>query len=226
LPRWNIFVDFPYEYRVQRVNEESPHHQNETFSHPGDLHLRTNYLWKNTVFGPGWRIYTGGGVIIPTGTSYPRDVFAPAADTIPHSHIVSGGGNYQVSLHGEMYYRSEFPVAPGMIFNVRFPLWNPENEYSPGTGWSLLWVNYVQSIRILSSIPRVDLLVSGQSPESWGNYQWPNSGGWKVDAQVGWITELSNFWTGVVGLSFPVYRNFLGSQLSGLHLNVTVRYLF
>lgn len=225
-PRWNGFLDIPYEYRVQRVDEESPHHQNETLSAPGDLHLRMNYLWENSVFGPGWRIYTGAGMILPTGSSYDSNVFAPEADSVFHSHMVSGLGNYQLSLRGEIYYRPDFPVAAGLLLNGRIPVWNPNNPYSPGGGWSVLWANYIQSIRILSSIPRINFLVSGQTPESWGNRQWPNSGGWKVDMQAGWTTEFTDYWTGLVEFSLPVYQNFSGSQLSGTNIQITLRYVF
>ena len=225
-PRWNGFVEIPYEYRVQRVDEESPHHQNETLAAPGDLHLRLNYLWENTVFGPGWRIYTGTGLILPTGSSYHLNVFAPEADSVYHSHIVSGLGNYQVSVRGEVYYRSDFPVASGLILNGRIPAWNAGNAYSPGIGWSVLWANYFQSVRIFKSIPRVNLLFSGQTPESWAQQLWPNSGGWQIDVQAGWTTEFSNFWTGAFEVSVPIYQNFRGSQLAGTHVHVTFRYVF
>ncbi|HKJ67233.1 MAG TPA: hypothetical protein VKA68_04700 [bacterium] len=225
-PRWNGFFDIPYEYRVQRVDDESPHHQNETLAAPGDLHLRVNYLWENSVFGPGWRIYTGAGLILPTGSSYNSNVFVPEADSVFHSHMVTGLGNYQMTFRCEIYYRSNFPVAGGLILNGRFPVWISENTYSLGTGWSVLWANYLQSLRILASVPRLNLLVSAQIQESWGSQEWPNSGGWKIDAQVGWITELSENWTGAFEVSVPIYQNFQGSQLSGTGMNVTIRYIF
>ncbi|MCF7805993.1 MAG: hypothetical protein K9N46_16905 [Candidatus Marinimicrobia bacterium] len=225
-PHWNGFLDLPYEYRVQRVNEESPHHQNETLSAPGDVHLRINYLWKNRVFGPGWRLYSGAGLILPTGSAYESNVFAPEADSVFHSHMVSGLGNYQFSMQGEAYYRSNFPVATGLVVNGRFPLWNPETAYSPGIEWSVLWTNYLHAIQVFSSVPRFNILVSGRTAESWSGDQWPNSGGWKFDIQGGWTTEISEFWAALFEVNIPVWQNYRGTQLSGVHATVTVRYLF
>jgi len=183
-----------------------------------------NYLWKNDLFGPGWRIYTGIGIQVPSGTSYPWDVFSTQADSVPHSHLVTGDGNYQLLLRTELFHRSDFPVATGLFMRVRIPLFNPTTAYFPGDGLTFLWENYLQSVHLFDSTPLIGLVFRGRSAEKWGEERWPNSGGVQLDLKAGWITEFSESWAGVLEWRIPLTARLTGAQLTGYSVGVSLRH--
>ena len=113
---WNLSVDVMTGIRsMDFYRDANIHHRDENKKGMGDTRITLRHLVENTTFGPGQRIFIGGGLVLPSSNSLTENPFALGSEGKEHSHFNLSEG--VVKGHAEFQYfrRSEGSIFPGGV---------------------------------------------------------------------------------------------------------------
>ena len=109
---WNIETSLNFGIRgMDFIGKENDHHRDESKAGLGDIRLILRYLSSNVSFGPGTRLFFGGGVIIPSDNTVKKNPFKKPLEKHTHFDISEGA----FKLVGEIQYfkRDTLPIVKG-----------------------------------------------------------------------------------------------------------------
>lgn len=144
--KWNLMVTSTLGLRMMNwdLSDESIHHRSETSlsefdnasgSILGDSKIILRYLVKNTGLKNGYRIYTGGGLTIPSNSVLTSDpYFLNGNEPTKHRHFSLSNGTYNYILESQIYYKRNFnPTFYGGFLVIEKPVSKSEYGYLPPT---------------------------------------------------------------------------------------------
>ncbi|MFQ6605257.1 MAG: hypothetical protein ACE5D8_06850 [Fidelibacterota bacterium] len=221
----NITFSLPFKHwRQSEVEHEDSHHRNEAQSGPGDISLGLRRIIKNQFFGPGQRFFIDGAIVLPTGKDYAINPFGPEADTVEHSHFASGTGQISFSGGMEWWRRSEFPLVLGITSRFTLPLTESRAGFTPGFVFRTTLHAIKQTPLFPSVFPYVTLELRREWPDQWEGATAPNSGAVFLDVTGQLIYERDENSSLVVAVGYPLWQVLEGSQLSGIHFALSLRF--
>jgi len=186
---WNIETNLSFGIRgMDFIGEENNHHRDESKAGLGDIGLTLRYISSNISFGPGTRLFFGGGVIIPSNNTVKKNPFKiPIKE---HTHFDISEGAFK--LVGEIQYfkRDTLPIVMGGILKYSSAL--TENDYSfiPGYQLDAVAMFYWQTKQIFKGIPQFSLIGQKRGVDHWEGDVAPNSGGLLVIGAAGLMWNL------------------------------------
>ena len=148
--KWNILVTSTLGLRMMNWNQSnaSIHHRSETSlsefknangSILGDSKIILRYLIKNTGMQNGFRIYTGGGLTIPSNSVLTSDPFFLNGDeTTEHRHFSLSNGTFNYIFESQVYYKRNInPTFIGGFILFEKPFGKNEYGYLPPTNLNI-----------------------------------------------------------------------------------------
>jgi len=148
--KWNLMVTSTLGLRMMNwnVSDASIHHRTETSlsefdnangSVLGDSKIILRYLVKNTGMQNGFRIYTGGGLTIPSNSVLTSDPYFLNSNTpTKHRHFSLSNGTYNYIFESQVFYkRSVNPTFFGGFIIFEKPLGESEFGYLPPNNLSI-----------------------------------------------------------------------------------------
>jgi len=170
------------------IGKENDHHRDESKTGLGDIRLTLRYLSSNVSFGPGARLFFGGGVVIPSDNTVKKNPFKKPLEKHTHFDISEGA----FKLVGEIQYfkRDTLPIVKGGILKYSSAL--TENDYSfmPGYQLDAVAMFYWQTKQIFKGIPQFSLIGRKRGVDYWGGDVAPNSGGFTLQSDAGLMWNL------------------------------------
>ena len=201
---WNIETTMSFGIRgMDYFGRKTDHHRDESKTGLGDIGLTLRYISSNISFGPGTRLFFGGGVIIPSNNTVKKNPFKiPIKE---HTHFDISEGAFK--LVGEIQYfkRDTLPIVMGGILRYSSAL--TENDYSfiPGYQLDAVAMFYWQTKQIFKGIPQFSLIGQKRGVDYWDGVSTPNSGGFILQGTAGlmWILDSHHF---TVSFRKPIYQ--------------------
>ena len=201
---WNIETTMSFGIRgMDYFGRKTDHHRDESKTGLGDIGLTLRYISSNISFGPGTRLFFGGGVIIPSNNTVKKNPFKiPIKE---HTHFDISEGAFK--LVGEIQYfkRDTLPIVKGGILKYSSAL--TENDYSfmPGYQLDAVAMFYWQTKQIFKGIPQFSLIGQKRGVDHWEGDVTPNSGGLLVIGAAGlmWNLDPHHF---TFSFRMPIYQ--------------------
>ena len=186
---WNIEANLSFGIRgMDFIGKENNHHRDESKTGLGDIRLTLRYLSSNISFGPGTRLFFGGGGVIPSDNTVKKNPFKKPLEKHTHFDISEGA----FKLVGEIQYfkRDTLPIVTGGILKYSSAL--TENDYSfmPGYQLDVVAMFYWQTKQIFKGIPQFSLIGQKKGVDHWEGDVTPNSGGLLVIGAAGLMWNL------------------------------------
>ncbi len=204
---WNLSADVMTGNRsMDFYRAANIHHRDENKIGFGDTRITLRYLFENTTFGPGQRIFIGGGIVIPSSNTLTENPFKLGKAGESHTHFNLSEG--VVKGHAEFQYfrRTDGSIFPGGVLKVDVPLETNEYGFKPGIQFSGAMLVYIQTKSFWGGIPFFQLLGQYRNPAIWDGEEAPNSGG-SVLQLGGGLTFTKNGYFATVSTRSPVYFN-------------------
>ena len=205
---WNIETNLSFGIRkMEFLGNPNIHHRNESKSGLGDIRVTLRYLSSNVSFGPGTRLFFGGGILIPSDNTVKENPFMAGDSGWSHVHFDMSEGT--VKLMGEIQYfkRDQSPVVKGGILKFSSALKENKYLYKPGYQIDGIAMFYWQTKQIFKGIPQFSFIAQQKGEDYWkdGYGKAPNSGGFILQGAVGlmWNLDPHHF---TVSFRMPIYQ--------------------
>ena len=168
------------------VAEESVHHRDENTrsnflnaigSVLGDSRFILRYLLKDAGTEMGYRIYTGGGLVIPGSSVLTSDPFFLSGELLKeHRHFSLSSGAYKAIMETQMFLkRNVNPVFFGGFIIIYYPITKSKYGYFPPIATSVsLSASFMRYDQLMSSID-IGLTMSHSYHGEWNGLPEPNS---------------------------------------------------
>ena len=215
--KWNLMVTSTLGLRMMNwnVSDASIHHRTETSlsefdnangSVLGDSKIILRYLVKNTGMQNGFRIYTGGGLTIPSNSVLISDPYFLNSNTpTKHRHFSLSNGTYNYIFENQVYYKRNInPTFYGGFLIIEKPFTKSEYGYLPPTTTSLsLSAIYKRFDNIDSSIGYgINILQTSQG--YWNGIPAPNTKSTTVSPSITYLFS-TKFGAVALNLQKPIF---------------------
>ena len=215
--KWNLMVTSTLGLRMMNwnVSDASIHHRTETSlsefdnangSVLGDSKIILRYLVKNTGMQNGFRIYTGGGLTIPSNSVLISDPYFLNSNTpTKHRHFSLSNGTYNYIFENQVYYKRNInPTFYGGFLVIEKPFTKSEYGYLPPTTTSLsLSAIYKRFDNIDSSIGYgISILQTSQG--YWNGSPAPNTKSTTVSPSITYLFS-TKFGAVALNLQKPIF---------------------
>ena len=215
--KWNLMVTSTFGFRMMNwnVSDASIHHRTETSlsefdnangSVLGDSKIILRYLVKNTGMQNGFRIYTGGGLTIPSNSVLTSDPYFLNSNTpTKHRHFSLSNGTYNYIFENQVYYKRNInPTFYGGFLVIEKPFTKSEYGYLPPTTTSLsLSAIYKRFDNIDSSIGYgINILQTSQG--YWNGIPAPNTKSTTVSPSITYLFS-TKFGAVALNLQKPIF---------------------
>ena len=215
--KWNLMVTSTLGLRMMNwnVSDASIHHRTETSlsefdnangSVLGDSKIILRYLVKNTGMQNGFRIYTGGGLTIPSNSVLTSDPYFLNSNTpTKHRHFSLSNGTYNYIFENQVYYKRNInPTFYGGFLVIEKPFTKSEYGYLPPTTTSLsLSAIYKRFDNIDSSIGYgISILQTSQG--YWNGLPAPNTKSTTVSPSITYLFS-TKFGAVALNLQKPIF---------------------
>ena len=202
---------------------ENKHHRSESLTGIGDIRISLKWVIRNQYLGPGWRLYLGSDVVVPTGDSFKGNPFSNEGDAEDHRHFALGNGTQQVDVSFEAWHRSEFPFIMGATF--RHGIYSSTSDicYKPGLR-TKIEIHAIRQREIIRNVfPYLKLTTRFDRKDEWETINPPNSGGTFIDGMVGINLEINEKVSGIINFDFPIWKSVTGEQLDSFRFVFSLR---
>ena len=215
--KWNLMVTSTLGLRMMNwnVSDASIHHRTETSlsefdnangSVLGDSKIILRYLVKNTGMQNGFRIYTGGGLTIPSNSVLTSDPYFLNSNTpTKHRHFSLSNGTYNYIFESQVYYKRNInPTFYGGFLIIEKPFTKSEYGYLPPTTTSLsLSAIYKRFDNIDSSIGYgINIMQTSQG--YWNGVPAPNTKSTTVSPSITYLFS-TKFGAVALNLQKPIF---------------------
>ena len=180
------------------VAEESIHHRDENTrsnflnaigSVLGDSRFILRYLLKDAGTEMGYRIYTGGGLVIPGSSVLTSDPFFLSGELLKeHRHFSLSSGAYKAIMETQMFLkRNVNPVFLGGFIVIDYPITKSKYGYFPPIATSVsLSASFMRYDQLMSSID-IGLTMSHSSHGKWNGLPETNSESLVLSPSIGYL---------------------------------------
>ena len=180
------------------VAEESIHHRDENTrsnflnaigSVLGDSRFILRYLLKDAGTEMGYRIYTGGGLVIPGSSVLTSDPFFLSGELLKeHRHFSLSSGAYKAIMETQMFLkRNVNPVFFGGFIVIDYPITESKYGYLPPIATSVsLSASFMRYDELMSSID-IGLTMSHSSHGKWNGLPETNSESLVLSPSIGYL---------------------------------------
>lgn len=219
----NLYVNLPIKRVSQNPVVEDIHHRTESISGIGDTRISLKWILRNQRLGPGWRLFFGSDLVVPTGDSFDSNPFSEISDSTNHRHFALGNGTQLADVSMEVWHRSEFPFILGAT--IRQALYSSTSDvgYNPGLN-SKMTIHAIRQRTIFKNVfPYLRLTTQFKRKDEWNGKAAPNSGGTFVDGMLGFNLEISDKVSGVINFDFPIWKSVTGNQLDSFRFVFSFR---
>ena len=189
--KWNLGLNMIVGKRTMHFPQESNiHHRDESRSGIGEISINLRYVKSNISFGPGTRLFFGGGIVIPSNNTLKSDPFLDGDSGKTHAHFDMSEGAFKVSGEVQYFKRDTTAIFGGGIFKYSFA--PKQNNYSflPGYQIDGIALFYWQTKQIFKGIPQFSLIGQKRGVDHWEGDVAPNSGGLLVIGAAGLMWNL------------------------------------
>lgn len=202
---WNIAVDVMTGTRtMDYYRSENIHHRDENKPGIGDTRITLRYLFENTTFGPGQRVFLGGGFVIPSSHTVTENPFALGKAGEEHTHFDLSEGVKKGHIEVQYFNRSDGSIFPGGVLKIDTPLETNQYGFKPGIQLSGAMLLYFHTKSFWGGIPFFQMLGQYRNPDIWDGEEAPNSGG-SVLQIGGGLTFAVKDYVITTSLRAPVY---------------------
>ena len=184
--RWNLGMNMIIGKRTMHFPQEANiHHRDESRPGIGDLSINLRYVSSNISFGPGTRLFFGGGIVIPSNNTLKSDPFLDGDSGWTHTHFDMSEGAFKVSGEVQYFKRDTTAIFGGGILKYSFA--PKQNNYSflPGYQIDGIAIFYWQTKQIFKGIPQFALIGQKRGVDYWNGVSAPNSGGFIINGSAG-----------------------------------------
>mgnify|MGYP003975727917 FL=1 len=204
---WNLSVDVMTGNRsMDFYPDANIHHRDENKMGIGDTRITLRYLIENTTFGPGQRVFIGGGLVIPSKNSLTENPFKLGESGETHTHFDLSEGVVKAHTEFQYFRRSEGSISPGGVLKVEIPLETNQYGFKAGIQLSGAILVYFHTQSFWSGIPFLHMLGQYRNPDIWDGEEAPNSGG-SVLQIGGGLTFSKNGYLLTGSARVPIYFN-------------------
>ena len=187
---------------IRSLNWKQPnssmHHRNESSltdfynangSILGDSKIILRYLVKNAGLGNGLRVYTGGGLTIPSNAQLTSDPFFLNGDKVEeHRHFSLSNGTYNYNLEAQMYYkRSANPTFFGGFILYERPLSESKHGYLAPANLNLVFSMIYKRFDNIDSSIGYGFNILHTSQGYWNNKPAPNTKSLSISPSVSYL---------------------------------------
>ena len=221
--RINLYANLPIKRISQNPVTENIHHRTESLTGIGDIRLSLKWIIRNQYLGPGWRLFFGSDVVVPTGDSYISNPFSDNTVSNDHMHFALGNGTQQIDISMEAWHRSEFPFVIGV--SVRHGIYSSTSDvgYNPGLNTKMTLHAIRQRSIFNNAFPYFKLTTRFNRKDEWNKLNPLNSGGSFIDGMLGFNLEISEKVSGIINLDFPIWKKATGEQLDSFRFVLSFR---
>ncbi len=221
---WNISFSqiLGNRYMTWGADTTSKHHRDEgsetNFSNAnggylGDSKMLVRYLLLNAGRGPGFRLFFGGGLVIPSDnalTSSP--FFDPGGIVEDHRHFSMSEGVYKAVFETQCFIkRMKNPVFIGATLTIEEPMGESEYGFQASQLIDLSFTAFTRNLKPFNGSLGGSLMIRNTDKAYWNGKEAPNSESSLLIPGAGILWKLK-FATVMLNLQRPV---FLKGSLSG-----------
>ena len=189
--RWNLEMNMIIGKRTMHFPQEANiHHRDESRLGIGDLGINLRHISSNISFGPGTRLFFGGGIIFPSNNTLKSDPFLDGDSGRTHTHFDISEGAFKVSGEVQYFKRDTTAIFGGGI--LKFTFAPKQNKYSFLSGYQIdgIAIFYWQTKQIFKGIPQFALIGQKRGVDYWNGKSAPNSGGFIINGSAGLMWNL------------------------------------
>ena len=172
----------------------------------GDSKVMIRYLIKNQGDGPGFRIFSGGGITIPSNNQLTSDPYFLNKDEVKeHRHFSLSNGTYNYNIETQIYYkRPANPIFFGGFIILERPFSESKYGYLPPVNLNIaLSMIYKRFDSIDSSIGYgFNILHTGQG--YWNDIPAPNTKSTSISPSISFLFG-SRFGAIALNLQKPIF---------------------
>ena len=215
--KWNLMVTSTLGLRMMNwnVSDASIHHRTETSlsefdnangSVLGDSKIILRYLVKNTGMQNGFRIYTGGGLTIPSNSVLISDPYFLNSNTpTKHRHFSLSNGTYNYIFESQVYYKRNInPTFYGGFLIIEKPFTKSEYGYLPPTTTSLSLSAIYKSFDNIDSSIGYGINILQTSQGYWNGIPAPNTKSTTVSPSITYLFS-TKFGAVALNLQKPIF---------------------
>ncbi|MAP70366.1 MAG: hypothetical protein CMF81_00635 [Candidatus Marinimicrobia bacterium] len=172
----------------------------------GDSKVMIRYLIKNQGMGTGFRIYSGGGITIPSNNQLTSDPYFLKNDEVKeHRHFSLSNGTYNYNIETQIYYkRLSNPTFLGGFIILERPFSESKYGYLPPVNLNIaLSMIYKRFDNIDSSMGYgLNILQTGQG--YWNGIPAPNTKSTSISPSISFLFG-SRFGAIALNLQKPIF---------------------
>ena len=215
--KYNLTLSSTLGIRSMNWNQSnvSIHHRTESSSSDfhnanggilGDSKVMIRYLIKNQGMGTGFRIYSGGGITIPSNNQLTSDPYFLNNDEVKeHRHFSLSNGTYNYNIETQIYYkRLSNPTFLGGFIILERPFSESKYGYLPPVNLNIaLSMIYKRFDNIDSSMGYgINILHTGQG--YWNDIPAPNTKSTSISPSISFLFG-SRFGAIALNLQKPIF---------------------
>lgn len=215
--KYNLTLSSTLGIRSMNWNQSnvSIHHRTESSSSDfhnanggilGDSKVMIRYLIKNQGMGTGFRIYSGGGITIPSNNQLTSDPYFLNNDEVKeHRHFSLSNGTYNYNIETQIYYkRLSNPTFLGGFIILERPFSESKYGYLPPVNLNIaLSMIYKRFDNIDSSMGYgLNILQTGQG--YWNGIPAPNTKSTSISPSISFLFG-SRFGAIALNLQKPIF---------------------
>ena len=215
--KYNLTLSSTLGIRSMNWNQSnvSIHHRTESSSSDfhnanggilGDSKVMIRYLIKNQGMGTGFRIYSGGGITIPSNNQLTSDPYFLNNDEVKeHRHFSLSNGTYNYNIETQIYYkRLTNPTFLGGFIILERPFSESKYGYLPPVNLNIaLSMIYKRFDNIDSSMGYgLNILQTGQG--YWNGIPAPNTKSTSISPSISFLFG-SRFGAIALNLQKPIF---------------------
>ena len=215
--KYNLTLSSTLGIRSMNWNQSnvSIHHRTESSSSDfhnanggilGDSKIMIRYLIKNQGIGTGFRVYTGGGITIPSNNQLTSDPYFLKNDEVnEHRHFSLSNGTFNYNIETQIYYKKlTNPTFLGGFIILERPLSESKYDYLPPTNLNIALSMIYKRFDNIDSSMGYGLNILHTTQGYWNNLEAPNTKSTSISPSISFLFG-SKFGAIALNLQKPIF---------------------
>ena len=215
--KYNLTLSSTLGIRSMNWNQSnvSIHHRTESSSSDfhnanggilGDSKVMIRYLIKNQGMGTGFRIYSGGGITIPSNNQLTSDPYFLNNDEVKeHRHFSLSNGTYNYNIETQIYYkRLSNPTFLGGFIILERPFSESKYGYLPPVNLNIALSMIYKRFDNIDSSMGYGLNILHTTQGYWNNLEAPNTKSTSISPSISFLFG-SKFGAIALNLQKPIF---------------------
>ena len=172
----------------------------------GDSKIMIRYLIKNQGIGTGFRVYTGGGITIPSNNQLTSDPYFLKNDEVKeHRHFSLSSGTFNYNIETQIYYKKlTNPTFLGGFIILERPLSESKYGYLPPTNLNIALSMIYKRFDNIDSSMGYGLNILHTTQGYWNNLEAPNTKSTSISPSISFLFG-SKFGAIALNLQKPIF---------------------